>query len=190
MSQKTSHPVIMKRIEPYIASTIEIWKESDRGIELRVNGNSMYPLIKAGSHIFIRLSGPDEIRSGDIIAFWKNQNVVVHRLIKKRNENGHMGLCEKGDNCTGWTWINEKDVLGKIELVYNSNSAMNMLHWPWTLINPALGLLMSAWVSLYEKTRAMKRIICGDRSVPIFLKRGVYNIVSRIFVVIKVMIGM
>lgn len=167
----------MKMIQPYIVSTLKIWKETDRGIELRVNGNSMNPLIRVGDSICIRLVEPDHLRMGDIIAFWQNGNVVVHRLINRRKVKALRLFCQKGDNCTGWSWINEEDILGKVELIHRSDSTINMIRGHWTWINPIIGLVMSARTDTYERIRAEKVIIWGHRSVPIL--PGLGKMLSR-----------
>ena len=47
----------MKKIPTYITTAFEVWKETDRTVDLDVNGNSMNPLIKIGDRISIRLVG-------------------------------------------------------------------------------------------------------------------------------------
>ena len=179
----------MKKIPTYITTAFEMWKETDRTVDLDVNGNSMNPLIKIGDRISIRLVGANELRTGDIFVFWKDKNTVVHRFIKKRKKNGTWRFCEKGDNCTGWTWIKEIEVLGKVETVYGSGYTLNMLRWPWVCVNPVLGFMMLVWTELYGKVSTLILFIFGNRLTPVLnrLRYKLGKVVNSIFSIVKVM---
>ena len=179
----------MKKIPTYITAAFEIWKDTDRTVDLEVNGNSMNPLIKIGDRISIRIVRADQLRTGDIFVFWKDRNTVVHRFIKKRKKNGIWRLCEKGDNCAGWTWINEKDVLGKVEVIHGFGYTFNLLQQPWVCINPFLGLLMLIWTELYGKASTLILFIFGDRLKPVLyrLRYKLGNVVNRVFSIAKAM---
>ncbi len=74
--------------------------------------NSMEPLILKGDEIIISICNIEDIKTNDIIAFWKD-GVVVHRVYKKTSNNKFL---TKGDNnqISDEIAITRKNFLGKI----------------------------------------------------------------------------
>ena len=87
----------------------------DKELSITVMGTSMEPVLKDGDVIKVKPCNNYEI--GDIIVFlYKNNALLVHRLIKKRNK---ILLC-KGDNSFRLEEVEEEYVLGKV-ISINSN---------------------------------------------------------------------
>jgi len=176
---------------PYIHATLQIWKETDREIELRVFGNSMMPLIKAGDLIYLKLTKSKNLKRGDIFAFLDNETIVVHRLIKKKNVNGIWWFCQKGDNLSGWSWILEDKVLGRVKSIQTADRTLNMFQWPWTWINPITGFMVLFYLTVYEKVQALKIYMFGNRPLPTLfsLRKRLFKVIDKMYVVtIKVII--
>ncbi len=175
------------KIQEYVKSALDVWKNSGKVIELTVDGQSMMPLIKFSDRISIRFVDPEEIRRGDVFAFLRDKSVVIHRFIKKRRRENVWWFCEKGDNCMNETWINERAFLGKVEMVYSGKSTLNMLKWPWVMINPVLGFCMLIWITAYGKLASLTKLICGPNinSVLFKLKKRLAKLVNCIFIVVK-----
>ncbi|MBE9569231.1 MAG: hypothetical protein IMF11_01275 [Proteobacteria bacterium] len=174
-------------------SALELWKETKPEIHMKIKteGSSMSPLIRAGDIISLRFAGFKHLKKGDIIAFRKDENLIVHRLLKKRRVNGKGWLCQQGDNLSGRSWIPEEKLLGKVESIQSTGRTLNMARWPWTWINPTLGFTVSFWTTVQENMRALKILIFGHQPVPVLsgLNKGLSKIINRmyIFIVMKAM---
>lgn len=60
-----------------------------------VVSGSMEPEIPVGSLIYVEKAEPEEILSGEVIAFWSGQSVVVHRVLE--NHRTEREFITKGD---------------------------------------------------------------------------------------------
>ena len=79
---------------------------------LPVEGTSMLPLLKAGSRVTIRqLSNDETIREGEIYAFVKSGNIVLHRVARKDN----CIYIAIGDNALRPEHINRGDIIGILD---------------------------------------------------------------------------
>jgi len=152
-----------KNISEYISAAFEVWKQSGKDLELKVRGLSMTPLINTGDKISLRLMDPFRLRRGDICAFLEGNNVVVHRLLKKKRINGAWLFRQKGDNLTRGSWISENRVLGRIESIQGRSRTLHMTRWPWTWINPSSAVFLSLWTALLEKARTVNAFLFGHR---------------------------
>lgn len=132
------------------AFAFDAWKEAGHEVALTVQGNSMWPLIRAGDEVFLSLLGPRELRLGDVVAFLAGNRVVVHRLVMKRKEREGWWCCEAGDNGGEWRWLPGRVVLGKVRLIRGSGRTIQLEVRPWTWVNCFLGVMLSLSVSLCE----------------------------------------
>lgn len=63
---------------------------------VEVSGSSMNPLIHAGDELYVEFGG-ERPRLGEIVVFWENSRMVVHRLVhRRRTVDGEM-LVTRGD---------------------------------------------------------------------------------------------
>jgi hypothetical protein len=103
--------------------------------EVVTEGRSMFPLIRAGTRVFIRPVAPAELRPGDIIAFRDGERTVVHRLIQARRDAGQVQLREKGDNNPAARWIAPETVLGRAVRAERNGSVYRLEalagRWRW-----------------------------------------------------------
>jgi|GEM_PF-1808969 len=145
-------------------SALVLWREAGRQIRLETRGFSMRPLIEPGDEITIQLMEPDALRIGDLMAFWNGNTIVVHRLVKKRRSENGRWYCEKADALPGWNWVDEEFVLGRVVCLQGSKGRLRAGGWPWTWINPAVGLTLSVCVTLVEKVHASRPRMPEKRS--------------------------
>ena len=92
---------------------IQLLKKSFRKKEFsfRLEGNSMFPIIKNSDKITIAYVPYLNLKSGDIILFEKENKLILHRIIKKNKSS----VITKGDNMVFLDKeINKKDILGKV----------------------------------------------------------------------------
>lgn len=149
------------------SSVFELWKEAGRPIDVRIEGASMLPLIRPGDTVSLCLINGDELKTGDLIAFRQDGDLIVHRFIKQRRIDRSRWLCQKGDNLSGWSWIPEDDVLGRVESIRGRGKVIYMNTRPWTWINRVMGISWLLWISVVEKVRLLKARIAVGRPLPI-----------------------
>ena len=114
-----------------IASCLPVTVPRLMGYEIyNVVRGSMEPEIPVGSVIYVKAAAPEEVREGDVIAFWSNGSVVAHRVVKNKMVEG--SFVTKGD-ANAREDMNEADyealigrvaahypVLGELTLLYTS----------------------------------------------------------------------
>jgi signal peptidase I len=132
---------------------LRLWKANEREVQVKAQGASMAPLIRAGDLLSLRLREPGTIKTGDLLAFWLGKNLVVHRCIIKKKQNGRWWFCQKGDNASVCSWVPEDDVLGQVTTIRSTEFSLNMTGWPWTWTNFLVGLA----------TASLMRIAAGER---------------------------
>ncbi|MDY6971708.1 MAG: S24 family peptidase [Thermodesulfobacteriota bacterium] len=138
-----------------IAPVFKAWSDKKRAINLKVEGNSMEPLIRPGSLVSLRFADPSLFTKGDIIAFQTDEHLVVHRLVKKKQLDGRPWICQKGDNLSGWGWVPEDRVKGRVESIKYDDSMRDLTRRPWALVNLTLGLAGWGLVTSFEMLRPL-----------------------------------
>jgi signal peptidase I len=149
------------------SSVFELWKEAGRPIDVRIEGASMLPLIRPGDTVSLCLINGDELKTGELIAFRQDEGLIVHRFIKQRKINKSLWFCQKGDNLSGWSWISEDDVLGRVESIRGRGKVIYLNTRPWTWINRVMGISWLLWISFVEKVRLSKAYAVVGRPLPI-----------------------
>jgi len=82
-----------------------------RSTSLLIEGISMEPLLVAGQTVRIEPCRPEELRLGDLVAFERDQRVILHRVLRRDLETGE--VTEKGDNAPLPTLVPAARVLGR-----------------------------------------------------------------------------
>lgn len=129
---------------------INLIKESlkkDR-LRFRALGSSMFPLIRNGDLVTIKPVDPDDLSTGDIIFFEKNDSLILHRIIEEEKFKGK--FTTKGDNMPICDHaVNSNEILGKLTGIERNGKIINLdtslnkklgkfiaeFHW---IINPLL----------------------------------------------------
>ncbi len=79
-----------------IASCLPVTLPALLGYEMyNVSSGSMEPNLPVGSLIYVKPAVPEELSEGEIIAFWRGDSVVTHRLVENRSLEGD--FVTKGD---------------------------------------------------------------------------------------------
>lgn len=84
-----------------------------------LDGNSMYPALQNGCKAKIRHVDIEEIKEGDIAVFGR-EKLICHRVMGKCKYNKKIYLIQKGDAQTIGGFLEEKDFLGKVVEVFDS----------------------------------------------------------------------
>lgn len=84
-------------------------------MRIKVSGDSMYPIICEADEIIVKRDVLYNI--GDVLVFFFNRHLLVHRLLKEKNG---FYYC-KGDNAFRLETIRKKDIVGKVIKVIRDN---------------------------------------------------------------------
>lgn len=157
---------------------LRLWKKAGRGIKIKVTGFSMYPIIRTGDTVSLKLMDGQDLKTGDLITFWENQKLVVHRLIKKQKQNHKWIFCEKGDNAITLSWVNGDQVVGKAIRIQGQDRTIDLTKTSWRCFNALFGKTISAWILMmggmnpndtFPKPKLFNKIY--QRFAGLFLKR-------------------
>lgn len=80
--------------------------------------SSMHPTYEPGDLVMIAGVDPSEIRVGDVIVFWRDGQLIMHRVIRIERVGQHIYFFTRGDNpsnpaCDYWV-VRDDQVVGKV----------------------------------------------------------------------------
>lgn len=84
---------------------------------MAVSGNSMTPLIHLGDQVLVSRVASEQIRSGDIVLFKRDGDMIVHRILKRWQTPDGIGFSEKGDNTLTCGLIDADEIIGRVTMV-------------------------------------------------------------------------
>jgi signal peptidase I len=99
----------------------------DKGTSIRIkaSGYSMFPAIRPGNTIIIKPVPPDELKCGMIIAWKREKDMVVHRLILAYESDGKKHYITRGDSCRSSDKPVTPDMIaGRVEAIYKDYRLM------------------------------------------------------------------
>ena len=100
--------------EPVLEALIDFWAQTGREHEVTVRGNSMRPLVRNGDKARIA-HGLGKLKRGDVVAYQRSGELVVHRLIRIVHGAGEPRFLIKGDNVAGRDpTVHASKVLGRV----------------------------------------------------------------------------
>jgi signal peptidase I len=128
----------------------ELWQEfyAKKGKGwLAVKTDSMAPLIRPGDHVLMSQVTAEHIRPGDIVAFRRGHNKIVHRVLKISRGDEGLHFIEKGDYSGIWRTFKADDVIGRVTMVKSEGKIFNLDSPPGRLASHALSL-WSYWTGV------------------------------------------
>ena len=96
----------------------------DKGTSIRISasGYSMYPAIKPGNTIIIRQVPIDKLKCGMIIAWKRENDLVVHRLVLAYESDEKKYYITRGDSCRSSDKPVTPDMIaGRVEAIYKGH---------------------------------------------------------------------
>lgn len=130
-----------------------MWKNRSPLVSIPVKGKSMFPLIDELDLVTVAQTSPEEIHPGDIVAFLSNGGFIVHRVIRRKDNDGDIVVCQKGDSSPFYTWIKGSHVMGRVVEIKSNGRNISLTTFPWKLYNRYLALVGSLWVFISGKRR-------------------------------------
>ena len=113
---------------------------------VRVQGRSMYPVLRNGVRVEIQPVAYDELRPGDLVVFTDGRGVICHRLIRKSHR-----LCTLKGDTNLWTdppviWA---QVLGRVTRIIDADCRIHPVETPRHRRRAALLARFSYGYALY-----------------------------------------
>jgi ATP-binding cassette subfamily B protein len=90
---------------------IGILLEDDKQLEFHLKGYSMFPLLRPGDTGVVRKCTIDDLKSGDIVVFYQQTNLVAHRFIRLNDE---LIVCKGDKNRYADEPVKREAIVGKL----------------------------------------------------------------------------
>lgn len=125
-----------------ILSLVQARLAAGQRVRFAVVGHSMRPLLQPGDQLWIESLAAQGARRGDLVAVWRANDIVTHRLVSAVSGIWHT----RGDNTLSLDApIPMHTVLGRVAVVERGHARLDMCRWPWTQANWLLGWL--GWIA-------------------------------------------
>lgn len=128
-----------------VASCLPVTVPRLMGYEIYdVVSGSMEPEIPVGSILYVEKAEPEDVQSGEVIAFWSNDSVIAHRVVQNKIVEGVFST--KGDANAGEDMndVTYDALIGRVKMHY-----------------PMLGHLMALYTSSVGKVYVICFAACG-----------------------------
>ncbi len=98
-------------------------------LQFQARGSSMAPTIRDGDSLLIVPARPHELRVGQIVLCQtENNRYVVHRIVRRRRQQGSVSFLLKGDQCRSADgWVDGSRILGQ---AVQARRQGKVVRWP------------------------------------------------------------
>jgi signal peptidase I len=137
--------MVTRSIDRAIAN--ELWTElcvTKGACWLPVLTDSMAPLIRPGDRVKVSRVAPGEVRFGDIVVFKRNNDLIVHRVFKRRHTPEGVYFSEKGDAGCVYGLVNGENIIGRVTGLKKGTRTFDFEPSPGRMAN----LIISAWCKI------------------------------------------
>ncbi len=100
-------------------------------VRLKASGYSMYPVVRPGNTVIIKPVEPEKLQCGMIVAWKREKDMVVHRLILAYESGGKKYFITRGDSCRSSDKPVTVDMIaGRVETIYRGHKFFrpSMIH--------------------------------------------------------------
>jgi signal peptidase I len=131
---------------------------------LRVSGGSMTPWMRSGDFVFIRRSEFARISAGDVIVFYRNGLLVVHRTIRRikgsPSEKIASLLITKGDAADEVdALVSEQEYLGRVTRLHRGRRHIDLESFTQKLLARLLARISRLSRVIYFPLRFANRLL-------------------------------
>jgi signal peptidase I len=102
----------------------------------------MAPLIRPGDRVLVYHVSAEELRFGDIIVFRRDDDLIVHRVIKRWQDNGRLYFREKGDTRYTYGQTSANEIIGRVTMVKGKSKMLNLV----SPLSRFINLVLSSWI--------------------------------------------
>lgn len=145
----------MKEPRQKLSEAVKDLLSQGHSVELSAYGRSMIPFLRPGQKVKLTPTELSQIVRGDLVAFHKQDYLVVHRVHAVLSVNGTLQLLTKGDsNLNPDAPVTSENYLAKVDGVYRRDA--------WRTLSPTslhsrlvlrLGKVYSVWFWVWKRTR-------------------------------------
>jgi signal peptidase I len=131
---------------------IRIWQRKEKQLCLKIDGHSMFPYFQKGDTVELLLNEINihNLKTGDVIAFMKDNLIIVHRYIKKKKVGQYWKICQRGDHLRGFRWIDSQQIIGTATAIHRNGRRIDLLSRYQMIRNRFLGFLGWIWIMALE----------------------------------------
>ena len=109
--------IILSNVVTFITGGFHRYNMNTFGFQFsRVVSESMVPTLNVGDIQLCKRTNFDDVKVGDIILYYHNDKVIVHRIKEKIDNKDNKYLIMKGDNnpvCDPWN-VYPEDIISKV----------------------------------------------------------------------------
>jgi signal peptidase I len=138
---------------------------------LMITSGSMYPLIKSGDLLHVEKTTVSAVYPGDIIAFWKGNRLITHRVILKAGNNRQTYFIERADRHPEYSIVNAQSLVGKVKSIKRNERVYHLEKLRWQLFNRGIG---ATFFCTYKVRKIIQKID--------FVPKQVKDIIRKILI--------
>jgi signal peptidase I len=164
--------------ESVIASLYMKALRQGRSLWFRVVSGSMQPTLHVGDSVFIHSTQENDIQPGDIAAFETNDGLVIHRIVRRRQNETHTQLLEMSDVELAARWIDDQAIVGRVIFIRHSSHQVDLQRPMAKKCGIVTAYLRYALLLLYnaQKLRILRVILHKVSRLPVHF---CYQLISR-----------
>jgi hypothetical protein len=122
------------RLGEALACLVQEGLRRQRRLCLRLQGESMWPSIPAGSLVEVERVSSRDIKLGDVVVWHRDGKLVAHRVVQRIGAEPGIRLITKGDNCSSSDRaLPMASVLGRVRRTLNGDAAAVERGWFWVM---------------------------------------------------------
>lgn len=104
---------------------------SQRSVFICVEGRSMWPAIRPRDIVFVRRAEMNQVSAGQIVAFARENRVIVHRVMSRTTKSATNGseafLLTKGDTLDGADFpVSREEFLGRVTRIHRGRRHIDL----------------------------------------------------------------
>jgi signal peptidase I len=117
---------------------------SQRSVFICVEGRSMWPSIRPRDIVFVQRAQMNQVSAGHIVAFAREDRVIIHRVLSKMQKSGTSNreevLLTKGDALDGADFpVSSEELLGRVTRIHRGSRHIDLE----SLIHQSAGKLVA-----------------------------------------------
>jgi signal peptidase I len=150
-------------LPPAWAAAMELWSQEGKHHWIPVSGHSMVPVLREGDRILVSHQCA-QIRAGDIIVFWQNGRLLIHRAVRLSGTLPDRVFLTKGDNTQHFdSPVNARDVIGRVIAIERGDRRFSIDTTAWRILNRLVALIVVVETWLLDHGADAKRKLLGNK---------------------------
>jgi signal peptidase len=168
-----------RSLSPAIQAAISFWQSEGKHHWIPVAGTSMFPLMQGGDRVLVAL-GHADIHVGDVIVFWQEGQLFVHRLIRIDRVATSITFLTKGDSAPKFDPpVKREEIIGRVLVIQRESRQMSLDTTAWRVLGWSIAMLSLGWAKLIGIGRSLR---LGQRPRHLFkqVRRGSSRVFLRV----------